>query len=50
MQKIVWTDSVKNEEVLQSVNEKRNILYKKKKYGSLDWSRIALALPSKTRY
>ena len=32
MQKIVWADSVKNE-VLQSVNEKKNILYKKKNEG-----------------
>jgi hypothetical protein len=28
MQKISWTDRVRNEEVLQRVNEERNILHK----------------------
>ena len=31
MQKIVWTDSVKNEEVLQRVNKKSNILHTTKR-------------------
>jgi hypothetical protein len=31
MQKIVWTDSVKNEEVLHRVKEEREILHKKVK-------------------
>jgi hypothetical protein len=31
MEKIIWTDSVRNEEVLQRVKEGRNILQTKKR-------------------
>jgi hypothetical protein len=40
MQKIVWADSVKNEEVLQRLNEKSNFLTQKKQEGCLDWSHL----------
>ena len=41
MEKISWTDSVKNEEVLKGVKEKRNILHtiKRKK---VNWIRHSL--------
>jgi hypothetical protein len=38
MEKITWTDRVKNGEVLQRLNEERNILHIiKRKEGYLDW-------------
>jgi len=41
MEKISWTDGVRNEEVLLRVKEERNILHTvKEKEGSLDWSHL----------
>ena len=42
MEKISWTDHVRNEEVLLRVKEHRNILHEiRKKEGELDWSHFA---------
>jgi hypothetical protein len=49
MEKISWTDRVRNEEVLHRVQEERNT-YSKMKEDQSDWSRLAYELPSETRY
>jgi hypothetical protein len=36
MEKIIWTDHVRNEEILHTVNEKRNILHTMKRRKA-DW-------------
>jgi len=43
MEKISWTDHVRNEEVLLRVKEQRNILHEihKRKANELDWSHFA---------
>jgi hypothetical protein len=42
MEKISWTNCVKNEKVLKRVKEERNtFLAIQKKEGSLDWSHLA---------
>jgi hypothetical protein len=42
MEKISWTDRVRNEEVLRRVKEERNIVHTiKRKKGELDWSHLA---------
>jgi hypothetical protein len=41
MEKINWTDRVRNEEVLQSVSGAVHSTYNKNKEGSLDWSHLA---------
>ena len=42
MEKISWTDRVRNEEVLLRVSEQRNILYEiRKRKANLDWSHLA---------
>jgi hypothetical protein len=46
MEKISWTDRVRNEEVSYRVEEERNIVHTIKR---LDWSHLAQKLPSKTR-
>jgi hypothetical protein len=43
MEKISWTDQVRNEEVLQRVKEERNILQTIRRKKALAWD-----LPSKT--
>jgi hypothetical protein len=50
MEKISWSDQVRNEEVLHRVKEDRNPTNNKKKEGYLDWSHITYKLPSETRY
>jgi hypothetical protein len=41
MEKISWTDHVRNEDVLLRVKEQRNILHEiRKRKGELDWSHI----------
>jgi hypothetical protein len=45
MEKISWTDQVRNEEVLQRVKEERNILQTRRREKALAWD-----LPSETRY
>ena len=51
MEVISWTDRVRQDEVLERVKEERNIIHTiKKKEDYLDWSHLALKLPSKTRY
>jgi hypothetical protein len=47
MEKISWTDHVRNEEVLHRVKEDRNILHKRKQRKA-NW--IGHILPSKARY
>jgi hypothetical protein len=45
MEKISWTDGLRNEEVLHRVKDERNIVHKlhtiKKKKDQLDWSHLA---------
>jgi len=43
MEKIIWTDRVKNEEVLQRLMEEGNIVHtiKERKEGELGWSHVA---------
>ena len=41
MEKISWTDYVRNEEALLRVKEQRNILHEISKQGKLDWSSFA---------
>jgi hypothetical protein len=51
MERISWTDRVRNEEGLQIVKEERNILQtmnRRKANWKLDWSLLALELPFKT--
>ena len=51
MEKISWTDHVRNEDVLLRVEEQMNILHEiRKTEGELDWSHFALKLPSTTGY
>jgi hypothetical protein len=50
MEKISWTDSVRNEEVLHRVKEEeRNILRAIKRWKA-NWIGHLLELPSETRY
>ena len=48
MEKISWTDHVRNEEVLLRVNEQRNVLHEIRKRKA-NWIGHIL-LPSKTNY
>ena len=48
MEKISWTDRVRNEEILRRVKEEMNILHTIR--GREAWSHLAWELPSKTRY
>jgi len=41
MEKIIWTDHVRNEEVLLRVKEQRKTLHEIRKQDELDWSRFA---------
>ena len=41
MEKIIWTDHVRNEEVLLRVKEQRKTLLEIRKQDELDWSRFA---------
>jgi len=41
MEKIIWTEHVRNEEVLLRIKEKWNILHEIIKEGQLDWSHFA---------
>jgi len=51
MEKISWTDHVRNEEVLLRVNEQRNNLHEiRKRKAKLNWSHLTKKLPSKTGY
>ena len=48
MEKISWTNRVRNEEVLYRDKKKKNILHTvKKKEGYLDWSYLARKWPLK---
>lgn len=50
MGKMICTDRVRTEEVLQRVEEwEEYATNNTKKEGELDWSRVAYELPSKTR-
>jgi len=49
MEKIIWTDRVRNEKVLLTVKGKRNIPQKWKE-GKLEWSHFAYEPPSETCY
>jgi hypothetical protein len=49
MEKISWTDHLRNEEVLQTVKEERNILQTMKR-GRLTRVVTTYELPCKTRY
>jgi hypothetical protein len=50
MEGIIWTDLVKNAEVLQKIKEERNVQQNMKKESKLCWSNLAWELPSKTYY
>ena len=50
MEKITWIDRVKNEEVLKNGERKEHPIYNKTKVVQLDWSNLALKLPSTTRF
>ena len=42
MEKISWTDHLRNEDILLRVKEQRNILHEiRKREGKLDWSHFA---------
>ena len=49
MEKISWTDCVRNEEELRnSQGAEEYAAYNKRTEGELDWSYLAYELPSKT--
>jgi len=50
MEKVGWTDRVRDEVVLHRVKEDRNILHSEKKEGEMDWSHLVWELPSKGGY
>jgi hypothetical protein len=51
MEKISWTEHVRNEEVLLRVKEQRNIPHEiSKRNVKLEWSHIAQKLPSAKGY
>jgi hypothetical protein len=50
MEKIIWTDCVRNEEVLLRVKTKGYPICNTKKEGYLDWSHLAYELPFEAHY